>query len=75
MEQLEADKERASDIYTTYQKDIIKLKLLVNENYEKASGRVSRDRKESKPFSINRMQDFKTHLSKTVGGNLGLIKT
>lgn len=27
LEQLEADKERASDIYTTYQKDIIKLKL------------------------------------------------
>ena len=35
LEQLEADKERASEIYTTYQKDIIKMKLLVNENYEK----------------------------------------
>lgn len=35
LEQLEADRERAPEIYKTYQKDIIKLKLIVNESYEK----------------------------------------
>lgn len=39
LEQLETDKERAPEVYNTYQKDIIKLKLLVNENYEKMLGK------------------------------------
>ena len=35
VEQLKTDKERAPEIYSNYQKDILKLKLMVNENYEK----------------------------------------